>query len=483
MDITTIEREFAVRAARIPHHGLGLSVDVYQPELSALVEALDRGGLAYEYLEVFKAPGPALEAVRRRVPARPLEYHGEGLWVTQPDWETGYPWQAEVAAAAAHLRILGSDWLTHECAAKQMAGYSFGTYLPPLFTRASADVTARHVGRLQDRLDRLASGTAGPRTPLVLLEIPPLTYVGLGDLTPAAFFRRLAERVPCGLVLDLGHVWTVHRYSGAWRRRTLRDYLARFLDEFPLERVVQIHLAGLAAHERDRDGRGAAPPRWIDAHAAPVPEVLYKMLAQTLAHPRLSSLKGVALEVDTKAVPQIVEEFGRLRRQFGWWSEEVGRRNPRSPMEASLSTWAPPPPALAEEADLAGQYEQYARLVTGAASTGLPAVGLDPESLDTYRRVYLPHEILAWGGDLREMFPETCRRLDGAGIAVDGFVGFWVREPRSAEEPYDFFLLKIRRFVEFVEEVSPDCAVAARREADELREAYRMACEDVRCGA
>ncbi len=311
------DHSFVVRAARLARHGLGLSVDVYQPDLWELLAALDREGLCADYLELFKAPTPVLEAVRRRLPALPLEYHAEGLWLTQPDWETAYPWEAEVAAAAAHLRVLGSAWLTHECAAKQMAGYAFGTYLPPLFTRASAAVTARHVRRLQAQLDRLVSAAPGRAAPLVLLEIPPLTYLGWGDLSPAAFFRRVAELAPCGLVLDLGHVWTQYRYSGAWRRVALRDYVADFLEEFPLERVIQIHLAGLAAHERDPQGQAAAPPRWIDAHAAPVPEVLFDLLAQTLAHPGLANLKGVALEVDTKAIPEIVREFGRLRDEFG----------------------------------------------------------------------------------------------------------------------------------------------------------------------
>ncbi len=75
-----------------------------------------------------------------------LEYHGDGRWLTQPDMGTGYPLDAELAQATTHLKTLGSCWMSHECATKQMAGYSFKTYLPPLFTRAGARVTARNVG-------------------------------------------------------------------------------------------------------------------------------------------------------------------------------------------------------------------------------------------------------------------------------------------------------------------------------------------------
>lgn len=468
-----VDREFLRRAARIPRQGLGLSVDVYQPDLAELVAALEREGLAFDYLELFKAPAPALEAVRRRLPSPPMQYHGEGLWLTQPDWDTRYPWRAEVETAATHLRLLGSDWITHECAAKQMAGYSFGTYLPPLFTGPAAEVTAGHVRRLQERLDRLA-----PRTeaggPLILIEIPPLTYVGFGDLDAASFFRRLVELVPCGLVLDLGHVWSHYRYTGAWRDRPLRDYFDGFLDDFPLDRVIQVHLAGLAVHERDHEGDRVTPPRWLDAHAAPVPEALFEMLAQTLARPQLRHLKGVALEVDTKPIPQTVAEFRRLLTEFGRWAE---RPEPAPATEGRAGGVAAGGGRPAEERALAAEYLAYVRTMTGAAGVGPSSSAGDRAELDTYRRLYLPHEILVWGGDLREMFPETCRRLDDAGIPLDRFVGYWCREPRPVTEPYDFFLLKVGRFAEFVEEVLPGAAATAGREAEDLRAAYRAACE------
>lgn len=118
----------------------------------------------------------------------------------------------------------------------------------------------------------------------------------------------MTERSACGLVLDIGHLWTVYRYTGAWRRRTVESFVAEFLDEFPMERVIEIHVAGLAEFPMRADGGTADDvrerPYWIDAHGAPIPALLFEMLAQVLAHPRLRSLKGVAL----KSIPN------RLRR-------------------------------------------------------------------------------------------------------------------------------------------------------------------------
>jgi hypothetical protein len=73
------------------------------------------------------------------------------------------------------------------------------------------------------------------------------------------------------------------------------------------------------------------------------------------------------------------------------------------------------------------------------------------------------------------MFPETCRLLDQARVPLEVFVSFWFREPRQLQAPYDFFLLKIERFVEFVGERVPSAQETVREEADVLRAAYRFA--------
>jgi len=493
--MTPVEREFHTRVIRIPHHGLGLSVDVYQPDLFELVDELNRRGLEYGYLEIFKATPAALELLRRRMPDTVLSYHAEGLWVTQPNPERLSPFHAELDETAEQIRILGSHWLNHECAAKQMAGYAFGTYLPALFTAASADVTAENIAKAQQRLDRTIPAH-DKMAPLFLLETPPLTYVGFGNLTMAEFFRLVADRTPCGVVLDIGHLWTVYRYTGEWRRRPLTAFLAEFLDAFPLERVVEIHMAGLAPHPSVPSHAQAAgepplwPPLWIDAHGAPIPEVLSDMLAQVLEHQGLINLKGVALEVDTKSIDMIAEEFAQAQERFG---DRIARdkHNSLSSLSCLSSLFSHENDQTdqrdridqidisASLASLAEQYDRYAQIVTGRAADGLPVLGQDASALPLYIEHYLPHEILEWGGAVREMFPETCRNLDRDGISLNGFVRFWFREPRANDQAYDFFLLKITRFVEFVRDVLPAASGMAEREAQALREGYRAANEMV----
>jgi hypothetical protein len=90
---------------------------------------------------------------------------------------------------------------------------------------------------------------------------------------------------------------------------------------------------------------------------------------------------------------------------------------------------------------------------------------------------YLPDEILHWGGDVAEMFPQTSRILAERGVCLTEFVAFWFRAPRPLTQSYDFFLLKIERFLEFVAESAPEAHGCAEQEGDLLRQAYAQANE------
>ncbi|HKW86707.1 MAG TPA: hypothetical protein VJM82_06535, partial [Nitrospiraceae bacterium] len=130
--------------------------------------------------------------------------------------------------------------------------------------------------------------------------------------------------------------------------------------------------------------------------------------------------------------------------------------------------------------ELLRQYDLYARVMTGVldpSAAGLPSPGLEPEALSMYRRSYLPREILEWGGDLRNMFPQTCCLLDRQEIALASFLEYWFREPRLVEGPYDFFLLKLDCFCDFIDEVMPCAAETVMREVTELRAAFQAANE------
>jgi len=478
VDSDFVQQDFQRRLREIPPQGMGLSVDVYSPDLFDLVNKLKERGLEPGYLEVFKATTTALTAVRRAVPDMALAYHGEGLWITQPDVQESPFFQQDVSEMVTQLNSMQSLWLNHECATKQMAGYSFGTYLPPLFTRLSAEVVAANIATVQQAMDRQghrADGTA----PLFLLEMPPLTYFSAGTIPIPQFFRLITALAPCGLVLDIGHLWTVYRYTAACRRISLDRFVQQFLDEFPLERVVEIHVAGLACHESvDEPKTGEGLPEWIDAHAAPIPSILFNMLEQVLAHSNLVSLRGVALEVDTKPIAMIVEEYAATVRRFSPLVQQTMSRGTDVEQLMGLrlrSASVEKPMCQSHRQQLRDDYARYAQIISGHAPVTGPEwqdVAAEATGVTRYRTSYMPHEILHWGGDLAEMFPQTCRALVERGICLTEFVTFWFRSPRPLTRSYDFFLLKIERFLEFVTECAPDVRGCVQQECDMLRQAY-----------
>jgi len=481
----SIDREFSRRLEQVPVHGLGLSVDVYSPDLLSLLGVLRRRQALPSYLEIFRATSEALAVIRSQVNDCLLTYHGEGLWLTQPETLADPLFMQEVCGVAEHLRILDSAWLNHECATKSIGGYAYGTYLPPLYTESSAGVVAENTIFIQEILDRHCRLTTGG-TPLMLLEMPPLTYFVAGTLPIPEFFSRLTQQVPCGLVLDIGHLWTVFRYSGVWRTASLMEFVEDFLDTFPMHRVVEIHVAGLAIHEsslavssnHETTQAWGALPAWTDAHGAPIPPVLFDVLDRVVRHPRLTSLRGLALEVDTKAIPLIVKEYEEFSARYGWVHSRMGQGRTVS-LEAVVPCPNTPITAATRQT-LERDYDRYARVVTGhiepeGPEWSRPTACID--ELDTYRSVYFPYEILTWGGEVQTMFPATCSQLIARGVALSRFVSFWSHRSTPVAGPYDFFLVKISRFLEFVREVAPDLISLSEEEAVALRRDYDFANE------
>jgi hypothetical protein len=236
----------------------------------------------------------------------------------------------------------------------------------------------------------------------------------------------------------------------------------------------------LACHELVGEPKvGEGLPEWIDAHAAPIPSILFNMLEQVLAHSNLVSLRAVALEVDTKPIAMIVEEYAATVRRFsplvqqtmsrGTGVEELIGLRPRS---ASVEK----PMCQSYRQQLRNDYARYAQIISGQAPITGPewqdVAAEEATGVTRYHTSYVPYEILHWGGDLTEMFPHTCRTLAERGISLTEFVAFWFQSPRPLTHSYDFFLLKIERFLEFVTERVPDVRGCVLEECGMLRQAY-----------
>jgi len=119
-------------------------------------------------------------------------------------------------------------------------------------------------------------------------------------MSEAKFLRRFFDDTGCGFLLDLPHIWLAAHYSGVKAREYLKD--------FPLEKVVEMHVAGV---EEDRDLEGP----WI-APTAPPQEILDLALWVAERAPKLRAVTfdafspGLAAETVLKSVEMTRRAFG-----------------------------------------------------------------------------------------------------------------------------------------------------------------------------
>jgi hypothetical protein len=159
--------------------------------------------------------------------------------------------------------------------------------LPIPQTRASARNAAARAREAADRLER----------PFVLENVTHYLVPGAAVVPEADFLADVLEASGAGLLLDVNNVYVNALNYGF----DAADFLARI----PLERVVEIHVAG---HERD-DEIGLL----IDTHGAPVVDPVLALLEDVVAR---TGPVPVLLERDNDvpSLDELLEELGRVRR-------------------------------------------------------------------------------------------------------------------------------------------------------------------------
>lgn len=281
---------FARRLASLPRLGLGISTE-YGAGRTGLDVAAFR--TARPDLLRFLEIGVDLE---RGLDADALAWVAEGLPVTlhfldvnlEEACDLDAAWMEDVGQLA---REIGAAWLCGDAGLWHVGprDRGHGTLLPPILTAGSAREMARNVRTLRE-----ATGFE------VLPENPP-AHLYLGPLHLLDYYARMAEEADCGLLLDVAHLAIYQRVTG---REPLDG-----LDGFPLERVVELHVAG--ATEFEHGGR-----RFVDDDHSPEPLAeTWRILEAVL--PRVRNLRAVVYECERNAATAVLPVFERLRRMLG----------------------------------------------------------------------------------------------------------------------------------------------------------------------
>lgn len=216
----------------------------------------------------------------------PATYHFLDLNLAEEE-DLDDEWLAKTLEMADHL---GAAWLCGDAGYWHLGRRERGheLLLPPILCRDAADEMARAVGELQSRSGRL-----------VLPENPPAAaYIGPMHLLD--FFALLVETADSGMLLDCAHLAVFQRQRG---HEPLEG-----LDRFPLERIVEIHVAGGAVREH----RGYP---WIeDSHSPePLPET-WAITRWVLEH--APNVRAVVYECEHNARQEVRENFETLNGLF-----------------------------------------------------------------------------------------------------------------------------------------------------------------------
>ncbi|MGH7269829.1 MAG: DUF692 domain-containing protein [Polyangiaceae bacterium] len=202
---------------------------------------------------------------------------------------------------AEMLRTLRTPWHSDHLS----FGAADGRRLHDLLPVSHKEENVRRVA------DRIARARDAIGMPLAIENVSYYWHPGRAEMSEAEFLSRVCEAADCGLLLDVNNAY-VNAVNFGLR---IDDWLR----EAPLERTVQIHVAG---HEwfavDDVSGLGEEQPPGspgamiIDTHGTAVPDpvlaILEKALARTGPVPVL-----LERDQDVPSLDVLVEEVGRIR--------------------------------------------------------------------------------------------------------------------------------------------------------------------------
>jgi uncharacterized protein len=264
----------------LPNLGVGIG---YRQELS---EGIFMNASAIDFIELLTdqfidMPAYRADEARRVAAAFPVVLHGVELSLG-----TDAPIDSDYLAKVHEIADwVDPVWVSDHLSFTRVPELSIGQLTPLSFNESVADLTARNV--------RAAAGTFD--CPFLIENISYYFQVPPCTLTEAEFITAVLEKADCGLLLDLTNVQN---------NALNNEYDAHeFLDEIPLERVVQVHLAGGRSHQG----------LLLDTHSDPVPEEVFELLDYTV--PRMTELRGISIERDQECsgIEELLPELRRAR--------------------------------------------------------------------------------------------------------------------------------------------------------------------------
>jgi uncharacterized protein (UPF0276 family) len=256
-----------------------------------LEELLEAPPYEIDFLEIspenyMRRGGYYPDALARAASAYPILTHGltMSLGGTEPLDET------YLRELAAFVKDVGSPHHSDHLCFGAVDGRILHDLLPIRFTEDAVVRVADRVRRAEDALG----------VPMAVENISFYLHPGRMEMPEAEFIAKVCDKADCGLMLDLNNAYVNATNFGfevdAW------------IETVPLERVVQMHVAG---HEWFDEGPGGK--LIVDTHGADVCDPVLALLGRVLAR---TGPVPVLLERDQNIPPltTLLEEVKALKR-------------------------------------------------------------------------------------------------------------------------------------------------------------------------
>lgn len=195
--------------------------------------------------------------------------------------------EAYLDKLARLVERLDPPWFSDHICFTRSGGVKIGHLAPVPFSDEALGVFARNIERVKERIP----------VPLILENITYHLEYPSSQMPEAEFVARLVRETDCGLLLDAANLYINSVNLGYdWRA---------YLDELPMERVVQLHFVGY------HDVRGTL----VDAHADATGERVWEVFAEIC---RRGNVKGAVLERDENFpdFAEIARELDTARRHM-----------------------------------------------------------------------------------------------------------------------------------------------------------------------
>ncbi len=182
------------------------------------------------------------------------------------------------------VEIVEPEWFSEHICFTKSGGSEIGHLAPVPYTRESVEVLIRNIKLVKSVI----------KTPLILENITYMFQYPTAEMTETEFLTRVLEETDCGLLLDVTNLYINsinHKFD--WRK---------WLDEIPIERVVQLHFVGGNKHGK----------YLIDSHSSNTPKEIWEVFQEVCSR---TDVKGAILERDENFPPfsEIIEELNYAR--------------------------------------------------------------------------------------------------------------------------------------------------------------------------